>query len=136
VHANRRRRHAGEGTVAIVEEVSRRLAPWECVAQLLGGPCGRRVRRDRDVHHASPIVRQNDQHEQQATGRGRNQKEVRSHDLADVIPQEGTPSLGRRLTPPHHLLGDTGLTDRNAELEQFAMDARGASLMFATGSAA
>ena len=48
--------------VAIVEEKSRSSVPAECVARLLSGP-----------------------------RRGRDHEEVRSHDLARVIPQEGRP---------------------------------------------
>jgi hypothetical protein len=40
-----------------------------------------------------------------------------------VVPQEGTPSLGRRSTSLDHVLRDAGLSDLEAELEQFTMDA-------------
>jgi hypothetical protein len=32
--------------------------------------------------------------------------------------------LRRRLTPPNHVLADTGLADIKAELQQFAVNAR------------
>jgi len=41
-----------------------------------------------------------------------------------MIPQKGLPPLGRRPSPPRHVLGHTRLPDINAELEQFAVDAR------------
>jgi len=43
-----------------------------------------------------------------------------------VVTQEGEPSLGRRPGSLDHVLRDAGLSDLKAELEQFAMDARGA----------
>ena len=42
-----------------------------------------------------------------------------------MVLEEGTPSLGRRLANPYHVLADAGLADVDAELEEFAMNARG-----------
>ena len=49
-----------ERVIAIVEQVSRRLVPRKGLAQLLGRPRGRRMRRDGDVSDASPIVGEED----------------------------------------------------------------------------
>ena len=62
--------------VAIVEEESRSLIPRERIAKLLSGPRRGRMRGDRDVHDASAIVRQNGQHEQETSGRGRDHEEI------------------------------------------------------------
>jgi len=51
----------------------------------LGRPRGRRLRRDDDVSDASPIVSEEDQHEQEAVRRGRDDEEIGRHDLADMI---------------------------------------------------
>jgi hypothetical protein len=41
-----------------------------------------------------------------------------------MIPQERPPALGRRSSPARHILGGAGLPNVDAELEQFAMNAR------------
>ena len=82
-----------ERVIAIVEQVSRRFVPRKDLAQLLGRPSGRRMRRDGDVSDASPIVGEEDQHEQEAVRRGRDDEEISRHDLADMISQECLPGL-------------------------------------------
>ena len=52
---------------------------------------------DGDVDDASAIVRQNDQHEQEAASCGRDHEEIRRHHLAQVIPEERAPGLRRRV---------------------------------------
>jgi hypothetical protein len=71
-----------------------------------------------------PGVRQDDQYEQEAVGRRRDDEEIRGHHLAHVIPQERAPGLRRWRPPPNHVLGDTGLTDLYAELQQFAVEVK------------
>lgn len=39
-----------------------------------------------------------------------------------MIAEEPLPALGRRASPPGHILRHTGLSDLDAELEQFAMN--------------
>jgi len=81
---------------------ARHRVPWERFAQLLDGPRRSRIGGDGDVHDASAIVSQPDQHEQQAAGRRRDDAEIRSRDLAGVVPQERAPCLRRRTAPPNH----------------------------------
>jgi len=82
------------------------------------------MRRDGNVSDASPIVREEDQHEQEAVRRGRDDEEISRHDLADMISQECLPGLPGRLAPTSHVFGDRGLRDVDPELQQFAMDTR------------
>ena len=85
-------------------------------------PRRRRMRGDRDVPDASPIVGEEHQDEQEAVGRGWDHEEIVCDDLADVIPQEGAPRLRwRRLAPPH-VLGDAGLPDLDAQFAQFTVE--------------
>jgi hypothetical protein len=51
-------------------------------------------------------------------------EEVDRYHGLEVILQEGPPGLRRWLAASHHILGNTGLADVDAQLEQFAMDAR------------
>ena len=57
-------------------------------------------------------------------GRSRDDEEIGSHDLADVILQESAPGLRRGLAPVDHVFGDGGLTDVDPEFQQFAMNPR------------
>ena len=41
-----------------------------------------------------------------------------------MIADKGSPALGRRVSSPHHVFGDAGLADLDAELKQLAMDPR------------
>jgi hypothetical protein len=110
--------------IAIVQQVSRRLVPRKGLAKLVGRPRRRRMRRDRDVPNASPIVGEKYQDEQKAVGRRRDHEEIGRDDLADVISQERAPSLRWRLASAHHVFRDGRLTDIDPEFEQFAMNPR------------
>ena len=41
-----------------------------------------------------------------------------------MVVEEGTPSLRRRLAEPDHVLADAGLSDVDAEFEEFTVDTR------------
>jgi len=123
-HGLRRGLQGVERVIAIVDQVSRRLVPREGLAKLLGRPRRRRMRGDRDVPDASPIVGEEHQDEQEAAGRGRDHEEIGRYDLADVIPQERPPGLRGRLAPAPHVSRDRRLTDVEPEFQQFAMNPR------------
>jgi hypothetical protein len=111
------------GAVAIVyRPVVRKGVP-----QLLGGPRRRREIGHGDTHDPSPIVGQHDEQEQQAECHGRHDEhdeEVRDDDLAGVIREERPPRLGWRTRVSSHVLGDSGLAHRDAQLQQLAVDPR------------
>jgi hypothetical protein len=73
---------------------------------------------DGDVDDPSPIVCEDDEHEQQPVGDSGHDKEIGSHDLADVIGQERSPRLGRWRVSPRHVLRDGRLTHRDPQLLQ------------------
>jgi hypothetical protein len=115
---------AVECMVAIVDQISRRFVPRKRLTKLLGRPRRRRIRGDRHVPDASPIVGEEHQDEQETVGRSRDHEEIGRHDLADVIPQEGALCLRRRLARAHHVFRDGRLTDVDSEFQQFAVDPR------------
>jgi hypothetical protein len=82
-----------KGVIAIVNQIPRRLVPRKRVAQLLGRPRRRRMRGDRHVSDASPIVGEEHQDKHEAAGHSRDHEEIGRHDLADVIAQERAPRL-------------------------------------------
>src|SRR4029077_20204117 len=86
----------------------------------------RGMRGDIKVDHAAPVMCQHQKHVQYLESDRRHRKEVDRNQVLDVIIQKGTPGLRRRLAPPHHILRYAGLTDLDAEFQQFAVDAGGA----------
>src|SRR6478736_8988154 len=54
----------------------------------------------------------------------RHDEQVDCDNAIRMVAKERLPSLRGRAPPPRHMLGDAGLADLDAELEQFAMDPR------------
>jgi hypothetical protein len=69
-------------------------------------------------------VCQHQKHIQDLEPDGRYDEEVDRHHGHQVIVEEGSPGLGWWFSPPDHVLANAGLTDVDAEFEQFAMDPR------------
>ena len=57
--------------------------------------------RDRDVHDVSALVREDHEHEQEPAGGGWHDEEIGSRDLLEVIREERSPCLRRRLGAAH-----------------------------------
>jgi hypothetical protein len=125
-HPGRRWSDLSERMITIADEISRDFVPRKRLAELLGRPGRRGMGGDRDVHDASALMRQNDEHEQQAIRDGGNDEEVGCHDLLDMIREKYPPRLGRWSSVSGHVLGDRGLADVYAELQEFAVDSWGA----------
>ena len=87
------RRDVREGGIAVVQQEPRRLVLGKGVAELLRRPCGRGMFGDGDVDDPSPLVREDDEHEQQPIGDRWHNEEIGSHDLADMVGQERSPRL-------------------------------------------
>jgi hypothetical protein len=79
--------------IAVVQQVTRRVVLGKGVAELLRRPCGRGMGGDGDMDDPSPVVREDDEHEQQPVGDRWHNEEIGSHDLADMIGQERPPRL-------------------------------------------
>ena len=79
---------------------------------------------DVEMHDPPAIVREDDEHEQDPErGRGHHE-EVHRRELCRVSRQERTPGLRRRPPRPAQVLGDGGLRDLDAQLEQFRVNPR------------
>lgn len=113
-----------EGGITIPNEVLRDLVSRKRLAELLGGPCRRRMGRDRDVHDAASFVRQDDQHEEKSIRGRRHDEEVGRGDLGDLIREKRSPRLRGRSSVLGHVIRDRGLTDGDAELQKFTVNAR------------
>jgi hypothetical protein len=82
------------------------------------------MRGDVHVDDASPVMSEDDQHEQQAERDRRHDEEVGGHDLAGMIREECPPRLRRWAWMPSHVRGDGRLTHRDPELQQFPVNPR------------
>jgi len=80
--------------------------------------------RDRDAHDAMSLVRQDDQHEEESIRGRRHDEEVGRGDLGDLIREKRPPHLRGRSSVPGHVFRHGGLTDVDAELQEFAVNAR------------
>jgi len=89
-----------------------------------------------EVKHATAVMGQHQKHIENLEADCGHSEEINGDQLRHMVLQERSPSLGRRFCAPHHILADAGLSDVDAEFEQFAMNARCApTWVFSTHSA-
>jgi hypothetical protein len=110
--------------ILITDQVARGLIPRECLRDLTCDPFRGRIRCDVDPDKVSAGQPDDDQDIEQVKADCRNNEQVHGGDVRGVVTQEGAPSLRGRAASLDHVLRDAGLSDLEAELEQFAMDAR------------
>ena len=91
--------------------------------QLLPCPLGGGVGSHIAVKNATPVMGQYQKHVKNLEMDGGHSKEVDGDHLREVVPEESAPGLRRRLTAAHHVFAHTGLTDVDAEFEQFTVNA-------------
>src|SRR5207245_297655 len=90
--------------------------------QLSCRPFRRRVLSDIEMHQPAPAVGQHHEHEQDPKGRGGYREEIQRDYVLRVILQKRTPRLRRRPPRPEHVLRNRRLRDRQAQLQQLAVD--------------
>src|SRR6516164_798151 len=112
-----------EDSIAVAHQVARDLVKGECFPQLLPCPLRGGVGRHIAVNNATPVMGQYQKHVKNLETDGGHSKEVDGDHLREVVPEESAPGLRRRLAAAHHVLAHTGLTDVDAEFEQFTVDA-------------
>jgi hypothetical protein len=72
----------------------------------------------------SPAVPHDQQSIEQAKRDCRHDEHIHRSDPISVVAKECPPALGRRVSSPDHVLGHAGLSDIDADLEEFSMDPR------------
>jgi hypothetical protein len=100
------------------------LLPAASFGELIGDPFGRRMRGDPKPQDLPPAMAHDKQSIEQPERDRRNHEKVYRGDAVSMVAKKGLPSLRRRASLAGHILGDAGLADLDAELEQFAMDPR------------
>src|SRR5215470_14592961 len=83
-----------------------------------------RVLGDLEMDDSSSMVIKDDHGIQQLKRRGHYHEHVDRRDGCHVVPQEAAPSRGGSVTAPRKVSADSSLAHLDAELEQFAVDAR------------
>src|SRR5215469_6621726 len=106
------------------QQVARKLVKREPVPQLLSGPFRGGMGGHVAVDNATPVVGQDQKHVEYLETEGGDREEINGDDLREMVLEESVPVLRRRFTASDHVLGDAALADVDAELEQFAMNAR------------
>src|SRR6266567_5996278 len=77
---------------------------------------------DIEVYDLSSVVTQHDQGVEKPKRRGCDNEHVNRRNGGQVVVQEAAPGRGGGFGPPRQVSSDRGLADRDAELEQFAVE--------------
>src|SRR5262245_1390262 len=116
--------YAAVTRIPIADQITRELLPTTGCRQLVGDPFRRWVRCDAKPQDLSPAMPHDQQSVEQSERDGWNDKQIHRRDPICVVAEERLPALRRRVSPAHHILGNAGLPDIDAKLEQFTMDTR------------
>src|SRR5450759_4597672 len=84
------------------------------------------MRGDVEMHDPPAVVSQRQEHVQPLKANGRHREEVDRNRGLQVVLEEGTPCLRRRIPTADHVFAHAGLADVNAGLKEFTVDARSA----------
>jgi hypothetical protein len=112
------------GPIQITDEIAGRLLTATSCRELIGDPFGGRMRCDAKPQDLPPAMAHDQQSIEKPERDCRNHEQIDRRDAVGMIAEECLPALGRRACSPRHILGDAGLADLDAELEQLAMDPR------------
>ena len=77
-----------------------------------------------EMQHASAVMSQHEEYEQDSKTDSRNYEEIDGYHCLDVIFKKGAPSLRRWLAAADHIFGDSCLRHIDAEFLQFPVDSR------------
>ena len=100
--------------------------PPVCLGQLTSNPFGARMRGYTQPQKLTTTMPQDQESVQQSKRDRRDQEQIHRCDAIGMIAKEGLPALRRRHPPPRHVFCDRGLSNIDAELEQFAVYSRSA----------
>jgi hypothetical protein len=113
-----------ENPISVAQQITRRALPWKRFAELVSSPFDSRMRRHGEVNDAPTLVRQHQKHVQDLESDRRHREEVDGYKAVDVILEESPPGLGRRRSISHKVFAHARFANIDAELQQFAVNAR------------
>src|SRR6202795_466218 len=109
------------GPVPVTNEIAGSLFPPTCFRARIFNPFCGWMRCDAKPQNMSPAVPQDQQSIEQTKRDCRHDEHIHRSDPISVIAEECPPALGRRVSSLDHVLGHAGLSDIDAELEEFSM---------------
>src|SRR5271154_5027267 len=109
--------------VSVTDDVSRRCFPAKGLRELTSDPFSRWVCSNPETQELAATVLQYQQSIEQSEGDGRNHEQVHRRDAVTMIRQERPPALGGRPPTLCQVFGDCGLSDIDAELKEFTVNA-------------
>jgi hypothetical protein len=112
--------------VVVAEEIGRGGVVGEGVDDLLSSPVGGGMLGDVEVYDPSAMVSEHDKNEEHAQACSGNGEEVEGDEVSHMVVEERPPGLRRPGRPLRHEPRDGALGHVDTELEELAMDARGA----------
>src|SRR4051794_18598116 len=113
-----------EDSIPVAQQIPWRAFPRKSFPDLLCSPLCSRMCRDSEVKDAPTLVRKHEEYVEDLKPDSRHGKEVYGHKARQVVLEESPPCLGWRLPVLDQILADAGLPDVDAELQQFAVNAR------------
>ena len=112
--------------IPITDQKSRRLVSGKRLDDLMRCPLGYRMGSDVEVDDVTPMMTKNDEGEEYTECSRRHREEISGDDVSNMIIQERTPRLRRRLPMPNHVLVDGRLGHIVAQQLKFGVNLRGA----------
>ena len=110
--------------VPVSDEVRRRFSIADRLDHLLCCPLGRRMFRHVEVHDPTAVMREHDQDKQDPKCRRRHREEVDRYKFPDVVVQERSPGLRRRLRSFWHPSRHGSFRDVDTEFEELTVYSR------------
>ena len=114
-------------SIAVSEQVRGCRIPGTGRDEVLRRSLGRRMGGHSEMEDLPPVLRQPDPHEEDLASNRGHGKEVNGDKLCQMVLQEGPPCRRGRGAMAQAILLDRGFSHGNAQLPQFAQDARGAA---------
>src|SRR6195256_2364151 len=111
-------------TIPIANDILRPLLPAVGLGELTRNPLGARMRGHAQPQNLTAGMPQDQKSIQQPERDRGDHEQIHRRDAVRVISKKRLPSLGWRPPSSRHVLGNGGLPDIDAELEQFAMNPR------------
>src|SRR5262245_43616741 len=108
--------------VSVSDQILRSLLQAARLEQLPRRPFRGRVLGDIEMHQPAPAVAQHHKHEEHSKGRRGYREEVQGDQILGVILQKRAPRLRRWPSMPEDVLRNRRLRDRQAQLQQLAVD--------------
>src|SRR5262245_66003465 len=109
--------------VPVPEQIARYSVPGKGLGDLAREPALHAIWGDLEMNNPSAVEAEHNQGVEEPERRGGNHKHLDCRKVRQVVTQEGPPGRGGDLGTPRHPAPNCGLTDLDAELEQFPVDA-------------